>query len=69
MKLVKRAAFGAMTVDYNGDGRGNFYMSREQKGRALGYKNPQKAADNRAAVAERPDYTDRSRYDKTGWEK
>ena len=35
-----------MTVDYYGDGRGNFYMTREQIGRALGYSNPQKAIDN-----------------------
>ncbi len=46
VNLVKRAPFGAMTVDYYGDGRGNFYMTREQIGRALGYKNPQKAVDN-----------------------
>ena len=41
LTLVKRAPFGAMTVDYYGDGRGNFYMTREQIGRALGYSNPQ----------------------------
>ena len=44
--LVKQAPFGGMTVDYYGDGRGNFYMTREQIGRALGYSKPQKAIDN-----------------------
>lgn len=43
LTLVKRAPFGAMTVDYYGDGRGNFYMTREQIGRALGYSNPRAA--------------------------
>lgn len=43
LTLVKRAPFGAMTVDYYGDGRGNFYMTREQIGRALGYSNPDDA--------------------------
>lgn len=43
LMLVKRAPFGSMTVDYYGDGRGEFYMTREQIGRALGYNNPDDA--------------------------
>lgn len=43
LTLVKRAPFSSMTVDYYGDGRGNFYMTRDQIGRALGYSNPRAA--------------------------
>lgn len=45
-QLVRQADFCGLLVDFYGDPRGEFYMSREQIGRALGYRNPQKAIDN-----------------------
>lgn len=46
LTLVKQAPFGALLVDCYTDGRGNFYMTREQIGQALEYPHPQQAIDN-----------------------
>lgn len=43
LTLVKQATFGGLTLDYYGDLHGEFYMTRDQIGRALGYSNPQNA--------------------------
>lgn len=40
LSIVKTARFGGLNVDYYGDLRGEFYMTRDQIGRALEYNNP-----------------------------
>lgn len=43
---VKQGEFLGVACDFYQDQDGNVYMTREQIGAALGYKNPQKAVDN-----------------------
>jgi len=45
-KLVKSENFGSIQCDFWQDDKQNALMTREQIGRALEYKNPQKAIDN-----------------------
>ena len=45
LTLVKQAPFGALLVDCYTDGRGNFYMTREQIGQALEYPHPRQSID------------------------
>ncbi len=45
LTLVKQAPFGALTVNCYTDGRGNFYMTREQIGQALEYPHPRQAIE------------------------
>ena len=44
--LIKSDSFGNIQCDFWQDGNQNVLMTREQIGRALEYKNPQKAVDN-----------------------
>ncbi len=46
-KLVKvqNSLFGTVTCDYYGNGKGEFFMTRQQIGQALEYKDPQWAID------------------------
>jgi len=44
--LVKSETFGTIQCDFWQDGNQNILMTREQIGRALEYKDPQKAIDN-----------------------
>lgn len=37
--------FGAIVCDYYTDGKGEFFMTRQQIGQALGYENPNKEID------------------------
>lgn len=46
LTLVKQAPFGALSIDCYTDGRGNFYVTREQIGQALEYPHPKQAIDN-----------------------
>lgn len=43
--LVKQAPFGSLTIDCYTDGRGNFYMTRDQIGQALEYPHPRQAIE------------------------
>ena len=43
--LVKQAPFGVLTIDCYTDGRGNFYMTRDQIGQALEYPHPRQAIE------------------------
>ena len=46
LSIVKREKFGTLTLEFYGDIRSsNFYMTRDQIGRALGYNNPRKAIE------------------------
>lgn len=43
--LVKQAQFGSLAIDCYTDGRGNFYMTRDQIGQALEYPHPRQAIE------------------------
>lgn len=43
--LVKQAQFGSLAIDCYTDGRGNFYMTRDQIGQALEYPHPRRAIE------------------------
>lgn len=43
--LVKQAPFGSLAIDCYTDGRGNFYMTRDQIGQALEYSHPRQSID------------------------
>lgn len=43
---MKNSNFGTVICDYYGNGKGEFFMTRQQIGQALEYENPQKAIDN-----------------------
>lgn len=43
--LVKQAPFGSLAIDCYTDGRGNFYMTRDQIGQALEYPHPRRAIE------------------------
>lgn len=46
LSVVKRQKFGTLTLEFYGDIRSSdFYMTRDQIGRALGYSNPRKAIE------------------------
>lgn len=40
LTLVRNSQFGVLTCNYYGDSKGEFYMTRQQIGEALGYDNP-----------------------------
>lgn len=40
LMLVRKSQFGSLTCDYYGDNSGEFFMTRQQIGEALGYDNP-----------------------------
>lgn len=40
LTLVKNSEFGTLRCDYYGDAKGQFFMTRQQIGEALGYDNP-----------------------------
>lgn len=40
LMLVKKSQFGSLVCDYYGDNNGEFFMTRQQIGEALGYDNP-----------------------------
>lgn len=46
LEIVKNSQFGTVICDYYGNGKGEFFMTRQQIGQALEYDNPQKAIDN-----------------------
>lgn len=46
LEKVKNSQFGTVACDYYGNGKGEFFMTRQQIGQALEYENPQKAIDN-----------------------
>ena len=46
LHLVKSDKFGNVQCDFYGNGKNEFYMTREQVGTALEYADPQKAIDN-----------------------
>lgn len=46
LEKVKNSQFGTVVCDYYGNGKGEFFMTRQQIGQALEYENPQKAIDN-----------------------
>ena len=46
LKKVKNSQFGTVICNYYGNGKGEFFMTRQQIGQALEYDNPQKAIDN-----------------------
>ena len=46
LEKVKNSQFGTVICDYYGNGKGEFFMTRQQIGQALEYENPQKAIDN-----------------------
>lgn len=45
LMLVKKSQFGSLVCDYYGDKSGEFFMTRQQIGEALGYADPQWAID------------------------
>ena len=46
LSIIKREKFGALMLEFYGDIRSSdFYMTRDQIGRALGYNNPRKAME------------------------
>ncbi len=46
LQKVSNSMFGTIVCDYYSDGSGEFFMTRQQIGQALGYADPQKAIDN-----------------------
>lgn len=42
---VRNSNFGTVACDYYGNGKGEFFMTRQQIGQALGYANPNKDID------------------------
>lgn len=46
LQKVRNSVFGTVICDYYSNGKGEFYMTRQQIGQALGYADPQKAIDN-----------------------
>ena len=71
--LVKQAPFGSLTIDCYTDGRGNFYMTRDQIGQALEYPHPRQSIDaihrrhkkrlDRFSVVVKMTTTDGKKYD------
>ena len=45
LQKVSNSVFGAMVCDYYSDGKGEFFMTRQQIGQALGYDEPNKRID------------------------
>lgn len=70
---IKDFEFGALLCDVYGDGKGDFFITREQIGKALEYDNPQKAIDkiherhkerlDKLSVTVRLGATDNKQYD------
>lgn len=46
LQKVSNSVFGTIVCDYYSDGKGEFFMTRQQIGQALEYADPQKAIDN-----------------------
>lgn len=71
--LVKQSPFGSLTIYCYTDGRGNFYMTRDQIGQALEYPHPRQSIDaihrrhkkrlDRFSVVVKMTTTDGKKYD------
>lgn len=46
LEKVKNSRFGTVVCDYYGNGKGEFFMTRQQIGQALEYDTPRKAIEN-----------------------
>ena len=49
LRVVKNSQFRSVSCDYYGNGDGEFFVTRQQIGKALEYDNPQKAIDKRVS--------------------
>lgn len=45
LQKVSNSVFGTISCDYYSDGKGEFFMTRQQIGQALGYDDPNKRID------------------------
>ncbi|QEY33844.1 hypothetical protein FL966_01615 [Caproiciproducens galactitolivorans] len=76
LQLIKSESFGSVECDFYGNGKNEFFMTREQIGCALGYSDPSDAIRkihdrhkerlNRFSVQDKLSGTDGKQYHKKG---